>query len=157
MKKVFKVVIKLLNWALFAFVIAAVIGMVILPYAFGIKPYVVLSGSMEPTVPTGSLLWIDTNKKDVGVGDIAAYELPNGGAYVTHRIIGTRDGEYVFKGDANDTEDLATVDDDQILGEYVFSVPKLGMVLNKVRNNPFYLIPIGAGVMGIILMENLVS
>ena len=157
MKKFLKFFIKTLNWLLFLVIVAAVVGMVVLPYFFKIKPYVVLSGSMEPTVPTGSMLWINTNDRYVEVGDIAAYELPDGGAYVTHRIVGTKEGNYVFKGDANDTEDLNTVDEEQILGEYVFHIPKLGMVLNRIQNNPYLLIPIGAGVISIMLLENLVS
>ena len=45
------------------------------PRLFGIKPFVVLFGSMEPTVPTGSVVFVDTRDRDVSEGDIITYSL----------------------------------------------------------------------------------
>lgn len=38
-----------------------------------IKPYVVLSGSMEPVIPVGSVVLTDQSRTAVSAGDIAAF------------------------------------------------------------------------------------
>ena len=44
-------------------IIIGVGGLILVLYLFGIVPYVVLSGSMEPTIDTGSLCFINKNAK----------------------------------------------------------------------------------------------
>lgn len=91
-----------------------------MPGIFGIKPAIVLSGSMEPAIQTGDLIFI--HKADVsGIkeGDVICY-LSSGKA-VTHRVMAVTAGEdgkprYVTKGDANNAEDQLAVSADQIEG-----------------------------------------
>lgn len=91
-----------------------------LPGVFGIKPAVVLSGSMEPAIRTGDLIFIHSvDASDLKEGDVICY-LSSGKA-VTHRIVGVTTGEdgrprYVTQGDANNAEDRLAVAEDQVQG-----------------------------------------
>ena len=49
-----------------------------------LRGYVILSGSMEPVIPTGSVAVVDSSKRDVRPGNIATFE--RHGDLVTHRI-----------------------------------------------------------------------
>lgn len=91
-----------------------------LPGVFGVKPTVVLSGSMEPKIQTGDLIFIqEADTTSLKEGDIICY-LSSGKA-VTHRIISMSVGEdgkiqYITQGDANNAEDSLPVEPDQIQG-----------------------------------------
>ena len=91
-----------------------------LPGVFGIKPAIVLSGSMEPTIRTGDLIFIhSTDTQELKEGDVICY-LTSGSA-VTHRIAGIANGEdglprYVTRGDANNAEDRLPVTSEQVQG-----------------------------------------
>lgn len=91
-----------------------------LPGIFGIKPAIVLSGSMEPAIHTGDLIFIhETEPELLQEGDVICY-LTSGKA-VTHRIMDITAGEdglprYVTQGDANNTADRLAVAADQIEG-----------------------------------------
>ena len=50
-----------------------------------LRGYVILSGSMEPVIPTGSVAVVDSSKRDVRPGNIATFE--RHGDLVTHRIL----------------------------------------------------------------------
>ena len=77
---------------------------------FGIRPYVILSGSMEPGIPTGSVAYIDVkDRTDLEVGDVIMYRASEE-INVTHRIVDFDSaGNLITKGDANDTADLRPV------------------------------------------------
>lgn len=91
-----------------------------IPGVFGIRPVVVLSGSMEPAIMTGDLIFIhDTDAAGVREGDVICY-LTSGQA-VTHRVMSINTGEdgetrYITRGDANNTEDRLPVTGEQIQG-----------------------------------------
>lgn len=91
-----------------------------LPGIFGVKPAIVLSGSMEPEIHTGDLIFIhETEPSALRKGDVICY-LTSGKA-VTHRIMDITAGEdglprYVTQGDANNTADRLAVTDGQIEG-----------------------------------------
>lgn len=75
------------------------------PSIFGFRPILVVSGSMEPTIKTGSIVIASPiDAKDVQIGDIVTYKCK--GATIVHRVIEiTDDGLFVFKGDHNQNED----------------------------------------------------
>ena len=104
------------------------------PGFFGYKPYIVLSGSMEPVIETGSIAYINTHKRDAKEGDIITYRLTGDemGGYVTHRVLAENpDGTLTMKGDANEAEDLNHVDKQQVIGTYMCSIPKAGFIYQK--------------------------
>jgi signal peptidase len=98
----------------------------------GYEPMGILSGSMEPAYHVGGLVFIDTNARaeEIEVGDAIAYKLRDD-MVVTHRVIETDRSEGFFrtKGDANNTEDLAPVPFDNLIGRAVFHVPQAGYIL----------------------------
>ncbi len=104
--------------------IAAAGAFILLIPAWGIRADAVLSGSMEPALKTGSLVFTDTKKREPEAGDIVTYRLED--IYVTHRVIGKEDGGFVTKGDANEGSDEALVKEIQIVGTVLFSIPLLG-------------------------------
>ncbi len=107
-----------------------------IPRLFGCEIYHVISGSMEPTIPTGSVVYVkeieasDLQKDDV----IAYYSSDENGAIITHRIVQNRvvSGEFITKGDANEKEDLTPVTYDRLIGKVVLSIPFLGRVLTMI-------------------------
>ena len=86
----------------------------------GSKPAVVMSGSMEPTIETGSLLLIDTRFNELENNDIVAFE--TGGALVVHRLVKETEEGWITKGDANKKEDPWRINNDNIkLGNEIIS------------------------------------
>ena len=60
-----------------------------LPKAFGFQMYTVISGSMEPAIPTGSLVYVRYEEPDTIVKDdvIAFYSNNADGSIITHRVV----------------------------------------------------------------------
>lgn len=142
-------VANIVEWVLNILLGVAVVLFLVMPM-LGYKPYVVLSGSMEPVVHTGSVAYINTHETVPAEGEIAAYTLENG-EVVTHRVKSANGSSYTFKGDANDVADLNVVDGSQIVGTYMFSIPGLGYTLSKIQDNRLILIPISCAI-GVILL-----
>ncbi|QTX03325.1 signal peptidase I [Agromyces archimandritae] len=122
---------------------AAVLGGVsILVFAggllLGIRPVVVISGSMEPVLPVGSVALIKSVDYDeVAVGDIVTVQRPRGLGLVTHRVVEktTIDGSPALelKGDANRTADPDPYPVDTV-SRMVLSVPGLGHIAIFLQN-----------------------
>lgn len=102
------------------------------PRAAGIHPYVVLSGSMEPAIRTGGIVFTDTDRTDPEINDVITYKV-NDGSLVTHRVVRVDDGNIVTKGDANETEDPA-IQNDQVIGTVVFSIPFIGYAVSVLAS-----------------------
>ncbi|MGN0633285.1 MAG: signal peptidase I [Oscillospiraceae bacterium] len=111
-----------------ALVIAAAI---VLPRIVGIECYAVKSGSMEPALHVGALAYINTKNTSPEVGEAAVYKIvqDESETLVMHRVAAKTDGGYRFKGDANKNADAAIVKPEQIVGTYVFQIPKAGFAL----------------------------
>ena len=103
------------------------------PKAFHYHVYTVISGSMEPAIPVGSLVYVQPGApEDAGTDDVIAfYSSMDTGAIITHRVIKNDivTGQIHTKGDANEKEDLYPVGYDYYIGKVVYSVPVLGRVL----------------------------
>lgn len=107
---------------------------------FGIKPYTVLSGSMEPTYHVGSLVYVkDVDPYTMKLRDPVTYTIS--GTVVTHRIVevldeGTPNVRYRTQGDANETPDGEPLRPENIIGKPIFSIPLLGYLANLIQNPP---------------------
>lgn len=108
----------------------AVAAVLILPTLMGNKNMAVLSGSMEPKIPVGSICIVNpTNLQELQTGDVVTYQI-GGDTMVTHRItqIDTVNRQVVTKGDANETEDGSPVPFDNIVGRVKVHIPYLGYI-----------------------------
>ncbi|MBQ7864097.1 MAG: signal peptidase I [Lachnospiraceae bacterium] len=80
------------------------------PTIFGIRPMIVVSGSMEPVLPVGSLVVTKAVTADkVEVGDVVGYWTGNRfigiNPIILHRVIAITEEGYLLKGDNNETAD----------------------------------------------------
>lgn len=97
------------------------------PYILQLKPYAVLSGSMQPTYPTGSLIYVQkTSPEQIAVGTPITFT--RSAMVVTHRVVQIDTANRVFytKGDANNTQDDGAVSFQDLIGKPVFEIPYLG-------------------------------
>lgn len=100
-----------------------------LPMPFGTGAAVVLSGSMEPTLSRGDLIFVrqtDTLKP----GDIVVYQ--SGSSLIVHRLCCVTGNTAVTQGDANNTPDTP-ISIQQIKGVVCVSVPYVGTVLEFLK------------------------
>ena len=125
----------------------------------GLTPYVVLSGSMEPTYHTGSLIY--DKKVDpftLKEGDVITFMVSED-TLATHRVVGVVPDEdepgtirFRTKGDANDSEDGTLVHYKNVVGTPVFTIPYLGYFSNWITHAPGKYIAITAAVVFLILL-----
>lgn len=100
------------------------------PRVLGYNIYTVISGSMEPAIPTGSLVYVkgvapaEVKEDDV----IAFYGARDSSAIITHRVVANSEimGEFITKGDANKTKDMNPIPYADYIGRVELSVPVLG-------------------------------
>jgi signal peptidase len=98
--------------------------------------FVILSGSMEPTVSPGDVVIVDASAS-VGVGDVITFD--DGNAIpTTHRVVDVVDGQYVTQGDANENADAQPVPPDAVLGRVTLSIPLIGHVILWVNTPTGY-------------------
>ena len=127
----------LLAWVVTLGVATLVTVAVVVPRLGGGTPYAVLTGSMRPGMPPGTMVVVrPTPAEDIRIGDVVTYQLRSGEAgVVTHRVVGIGvdgAGERVFRtqGDANDAPDAAWVRPVQVKGVRWYAVPQLGRMTN---------------------------
>ncbi len=119
--------------ALLLLMTLAAIAVTFVPGLMGYERYVLVGGSMEPTIHRGSLVFDDVVRvRDLRAGDVITYVPPGRRNPVTHRIISAKrqtTGSPIFRtqGDANAAPDMRTFKLDQpTQARYRFSVPLLG-------------------------------
>jgi signal peptidase len=101
---------------------------VLVPRVAGATPYTVLTGSMAPAHPPGTLVVVRPTD-EVEVGDVVTYQLRSGRpTVVTHRVVGLAwDGagerRYQLQGDANSAPDAELVRQEQLRGRVWYALP----------------------------------
>lgn len=121
---------------------------------FGVQVYSVISGSMEPEYPVGSLIYVkEVDPSEIEVDDVITYVLPSE-TPSTHRVVRIDEENQLFytKGDANETEDGAPVHFKNLIGTPVFKIPYLGYVAYYIQHPPGMYIAIAAGAILLILV-----
>lgn len=104
-----------------------------MPFGYGIAN--VLTGSMEPTFSSGTLLLIKATE-DVQPGDIIVYESDS--SLVVHRVISIDGNTITTQGDANNVPDQP-FDKSHIKGRVIGRIPFMGSAL-KVLQSPAVII-----------------
>ena len=110
-------------------VIAATIPLTV-PNFMGYEIFNVVSGSMEPTIPVGSIIYVkEIDPVEIESGDIIAFQ--SGDSVIMHRVTQNKvvEGTFTTKGDANNGEDMNDVSYDNLIGIVVKHVPILGQLL----------------------------
>ena len=92
------------------------------------RPLLVLSGSMEPVLPTGSLLIVDLKNKEPSEGDVITYRLS--GKLITHRLVRDEGSRLITRGDNNPIDDPSPVLKKQIVGSVCLCIPMLGYIIS---------------------------
>lgn len=146
------IVSNIVSWAatvLAVLLLAGFIAWFTVPRLIGLEPQVVLSGSMEPAMPTGSVVFVkDKEAARVRPGDILTFRNPdNPQQRVSHRVteVVTDANGLAFrtKGDANETADQWLVPAANVVGTVQWTVPYMGRVTRRVQTPQGFLLVIG--------------
>lgn len=113
--------------------------LIFIPSFWGQKPLVVISGSMEPTLKVGSLLYYHEQDLDLfNEGDILVYRSKN--HTISHRIVERVEDGFITKGDANPTNDSMIVNNEQVWGKATtWCIPLLGLYADFIYTHKYIL------------------
>lgn len=142
--RILKTAGRILAWIGVAAILALMTVMVIVPLVMAWTPLTVLSGSMKPTIPTGSQVVVkhiegQDDAAELAKGDIVTFlSNPDDQTLVTHRVVEIAvkaDNRRVFttKGDNNNAVDPDTITAIQLRGEVQYHVPYAGYLSNLLN------------------------
>lgn len=128
-----------------------------LPISGNYEIKIVLSGSMEPALKTGSIVVVKPVEV-YEIGDVITFGKDTRDSVpTTHRIVEARyeSGEAIFitKGDANGNIDGREVTEDEVIGKVLFSIPYLGYLLDLARKPIGFVFLIGVPAVAIVSDE----
>lgn len=130
-------------------VLILVAGVLYVPRFFGYENFAVISGSMEPNMPVGSIVYASPEEfNDIKVNDVISFKV-NSETMVTHRVveIDKENQSFITKGDANDVNDADPVNYSQVIGVVKMCIPFLGYITMYIRT------PLGIAVLfGIVFV-----
>ena len=133
--------------------LACVAALLIVPKILGMQAMAVLTGSMEPNIHVGAIVFVkQTPWEELTVGDVVTYNL-NGGTYVTHRVVAKDEAAQTVttQGDANESADSLPVAYNNVLGRMAFQVPGLGYI-SIYAKTPLGIAGISAVMLVVILL-----
>ena len=129
-------------WVVILGASAVVLAAVLIPRVAGATPYTILTSSMSPAYPPGTLVVVRPAAVDeLEVGDVVTVQLESGEeTVVTHRISAISyaldgDVEFQTKGDANTAPDRELRMPVQIRGMLWYSLPYLGFLANALTGS----------------------
>lgn len=144
-------VARVLAWTVILGALAVLAIAVVVPRIGGATPYTVLTGSMRPHLPPGTLVVAKpVDPSEIGIGTVVTYQLRSGEPQVvTHRVVAIRSNlkgetEFQTQGDANSIPDEAWVRPEQIRGRLWYAVPYLGRVNALLSGHERQLLVYGA-------------
>ena len=150
-------------WNIVSTVLVALMVILVLLLAgarlLGMQVFTVLSGSMEPTYHTGSLIYVKKiDTADIQPGTVITFMLDED-TVATHRVVAVVPDEedptvvrFRTKGDANDSEDGSLVHYKNVIGTPIFTIPGLGYVANYIQQPPGTYVAISAGAVLLLLV-----
>lgn len=145
-------------WNVFTTVLVAVVVLFALLLVgvrlFGIQVYSIISGSMEPEYPVGSLIYVKpAEASEIRVGDVITFVLPNE-TPATHRVveIDAENERFWTKGDSNEERDGAPVYFQNLIGRPVFTIPYLGYIAHYIQNPPGMYVALACGALLLVLV-----
>ena len=134
MEKIFKIIVNTILFLLIMVGVLVVFSLVRIPGNY--KIYTVQSGSMEPAIHTGSLIF-SKPLANYNVGDVITRKTDDPKMTVTHRIVSKEevDGKTVFatQGDANNAPDGEKFSREVIVGKTFLTIPYLGYLVGFAK------------------------
>ncbi len=122
----------------------------------GFAARVVLSGSMEPAIPTGAVVFT-LSQASYYEGDVITYQTIGNSVPTTHRVVSVEEGTlgnlHTTRGDANDVDDFNRVRQNSIYGKVLFHIPYLGFILDFAKTSIGFLLLVGFPILFIIIEE----
>lgn len=124
---------------------------VALPKLVGIQSFNVISGSMEPSISVGSIVYVKSvDASEIQKDDVIAFE--SGASVVTHRVVGIlEDGSFTTKGDANKVEDFKPVHFKDVIGKVEFHMPVFGYIAAWISEITGKIVAVMVLIVGLIL------
>lgn len=133
-------IIKIKN-ALFriVYILVIIYLLIFIPSIFGHKPLVVVSGSMEPKLKVGSILYYHSEDlSDFNTADVLVYKTKD--HIISHRIVSQSETGFMTKGDANNTIDSMEIKNSQVLGKGTdWCIPYIGYYADFIYNHKYLL------------------
>ncbi len=145
----------------FVAVILLIVAAINVPRLAGLGVYVVTSGSMEPKLPVGSMIYVhDTTPTEIAVGDAITFRMANSDIIATHQVyeIDTQNNQFRTQGinnigvDGEIIQDAEPVEFDSYIGKVMYCIPYLGYV-NMFCTKPAGYFFIMAGVILVVLVS----
>ena len=121
----------------------------------GYRVYSVISGSMEPELSVGDLLYVrPVDPTEIEVGDDISFVLNEDLVVATHRVVRIdAEKQHIYtKGIANEVEDSEPVHFKNVIGVVDFNLPLLGYVSDYIQSSPGMYITIAAVSVMIVLV-----
>ncbi len=150
-RRVVQVFFSALSLILLSIVALTAAVAIVIPATTGSSTFTILTRSMEPGMPPGTMIVTRTaDPAELVVGDVITYQLRSGEPeVVTHRIvrvIHSSDGHrsFILRGDNNATDDAKPVREVQIRGKVWYAIPLIGNVAVNTGSHGRVLI-VGAG------------
>ena len=137
LNKLFKVITNIFLAAFMGIGLLVVVSA--LPITGNLRVFTVQSGSMEPAIGTGSLIFVIPSDS-YDTGDIITKKVADSKTTITHRVIEKvdKDGKTYLrtKGDANEGADMEPTPMGDVVGKTLLTVPYLGYPVSFARTIP---------------------
>lgn len=119
------------------FVLLVLVCCIGIPRFCGINEFNILTGSMQPDYPVGTLVFVQAkDPSSIRPGEVVSYVMNEDLDIITHRCVSNDYDNKMLgtRGDAN-TADDAPVLYENVVGIVVFSVPYVGAVVDYLTND----------------------
>lgn len=134
-----RLLVRAVTAAVLVILLAIAAAAIVVPALTGSTTLTVLTSSMEPHLPPGTMVVVRPTKvADIEPGMVVTYQLESGKPLlVTHRVVQRlMDAEgkplFITQGDANPQPDPTPVREVQIRGTVWYAIPYLGWVANAI-------------------------
>lgn len=163
MKK-FRKITNIISTVLIAIAVILALSLLI-PKVIGYDFYAVLSSSMSPKYPTGSMVYakeVDVN--DLEIGDVIMFEFTDTtpATHRIHDIIYNEDGSlkgFITKGDNRDSADQTPenpLNPSRVIGRVDFGIVALGYIVSQIQR-PIVLVPTVAVLLLVVFLPDIVT
>ena len=114
-------------------------ALVFIPNILGITPTIDLLGTMKPKISKGSISYVNERYKykNLNKNDVIEIKKYNQKIMVRIQSKNEKNNTLTVKGDAESKEDTIIISNKEYLGKYIFSIPKVGLIVLFLQRNFF--------------------